>query len=65
MVANFREMTLQELKKYVLEHRDDREAFKAFMDLVDAQPKGKIYGKKDAEDIDRFTSLLEEHYPKG
>lgn len=54
-------MTLRELKRYVLEHRHDKEAFEALMDFVDARPKGKIYGKKDAEDSDRFATLLEEH----
>jgi hypothetical protein len=61
MVANFREMTMRELKNYVLEHREDREAFEALMDRVDAQPKGKIYGKKDAAALERFSSLLEQH----
>jgi hypothetical protein len=60
MVAGFREMTMRELKNYVLEHREDREAFEALMDRVDAQPKGKIYGKEDAADIERFSSLLDE-----
>ncbi|KAM3096219.1 DUF6887 family protein [Phormidesmis sp. 146-12] len=39
---NFAEMTKAELRVYVLEHRNDDEAFHAFMDKVYASPRVKV-----------------------
>lgn len=39
---NFITMTKQELKTYVLEHREDAEAFNALMDKLNAEPGTKI-----------------------
>ena len=36
--ANFQGMTKQELRAYVLEHRDDREAFYALTDKLREEP---------------------------
>ena len=58
MKSDFQMMPLQELKKYVLEHRDDRAAFQVLMDRVDALPQDQIYGDVDAE---QFSELLEQH----
>lgn len=58
MKSDFDMMTMAELKKYVLEHRNDRAAFEALMDRVDAQPQDRVYGEVDAKD---FSLLLEEH----
>ncbi|MFN6569145.1 DUF6887 family protein [Dendronalium sp. ChiSLP03b] len=35
---NFQAMTKQELRAYVLEHRDDQEAFYAFADKLREEP---------------------------
>ena len=51
-------LTLRELKKYVLEHRNDQAAFQALMDRVDAQPQEQVYGEVDAE---QFSVLVEQH----
>lgn len=33
------------LKKYVLEHRNDKAAFQALMERIDAQPQEQVYGE--------------------
>lgn len=58
MKSDFDMMTMAELKKYVLEHRNDRAAFEALMDRVDAQPQNRVYGEVDAKN---FSLLLEQH----
>lgn len=58
MKSDFQTMTIRELKKYVLEHRNDQEAFQALMDRVDAQPQEQVYGEIDAEE---FSVLVEQH----
>ena len=58
MKSNFQTMTIRELKNYVLEHRNDQEAFQALMDLVDAQSQKQVYGEVDA---DQFSVLVEQH----
>ena len=57
MKSNFQTMTMGELKKYVLEHRNDQEAFQALMDRVDAQPQEQVYGDVNA---DQFSKLVEQ-----
>ncbi len=58
MKSDFQMMTMGELKKYVLEHRNDQEAFQALMDRIDTQPQDQVYGEVDAEE---FSTLLEQH----
>ncbi len=58
MKFDFKAMTMQELKKYVLEHRNDQAAFQELMDRIDAQPQEQVYGEVDAE---QFSALLEQH----
>ncbi|MGK7916848.1 MAG: hypothetical protein AB4038_15100 [Prochloraceae cyanobacterium] len=58
MKSDFQRMTMGELKKYVLEHRNDQAAFQALMDRVDAQPQGQVYGEIDSE---QFSILVEQH----
>ena len=58
MKSNFQRMTMGELKKYVLEHRNDQAAFQALMDRVDAQPQDQVYGEMDSE---QFSILVEQH----
>ena len=58
MKFDFQTMTMGELKKYVLEHRDDKAAFQALMERVDAQPQDKVYGEVDSEE---FSTILEQH----
>lgn len=51
-------LSLSELRAYVLEHRDDQEAFHALMDRIDAQPADQVFSP---EDLERFPELLAEH----
>ncbi|MDJ1176166.1 DUF6887 family protein [Roseofilum capinflatum] len=64
MKSDFEGMTIRELQKYVLEHRNDQAAFEALMDRVDAVPQNQVYGEVDAQE---FSVLLEQyrHIPKG
>jgi hypothetical protein len=51
-------MTLRELKKYVLEHRNDQAAFQALMDRVDSQVQAQVYNEVD---IQQFSTLVDQH----
>jgi hypothetical protein len=59
MKSDFEAMRMQDLKKYVLKHRNDRAAFQELMDRIDAQPQKQVYGEVDAE---QFSVLLEQHH---
>ncbi|MDJ0578476.1 hypothetical protein [Crocosphaera sp.] len=52
--VNYTNMTNQELKKYLLEHKDDKEAFYAYLDRKKQQPKQVMIG------IDELDSLTPE-----
>ena len=47
-------MTLRELKKYVLEHRNDQIAFQALMDRVGSQEQAQVYNEVD---VQQFSTL--------
>ncbi|AIE72590.1 hypothetical protein D082_00610 [Synechocystis sp. PCC 6714] len=52
-------MTIKQLKQYVLEHREDQDAFEVFMDRLDSQPAAKIY---DGDDVAQFAEILKQHH---
>jgi hypothetical protein len=58
MKSSFQIMTLRELKKYVLEHRNDQAAFQALMERVDSQAQAQVY---DEVDIQQFSRLVDQH----
>jgi hypothetical protein len=58
MKSNFQTMTLRELKKYVLEYRNDQTAFQALMDRVDSQAQDQVY---DEVDVQQFSTLVDQH----
>jgi hypothetical protein len=58
MKFNFQTMTLRELKKYVLEHRNDQAAFQALMDRVDSQVQVQVYNEVD---IQQFSKLVDQY----
>jgi uncharacterized coiled-coil protein SlyX len=58
MKSNFQTMTLRELKKYVLEHRNDQTAFQALMERVDSQAQDQVY---DEVDVQQFSTLVDQH----
>jgi hypothetical protein len=58
MKSNFQTMTMRELKKYVLEHRNDQTAFQALMDRVDSQARDQVYNEVD---VQQFSILVDQH----
>jgi hypothetical protein len=61
MKSNFQTMTMRELKKYVLEHRNDQTAFQALMDRVDSQAQAQVYQDVD---VQQFSTLINQHLHK-
>jgi hypothetical protein len=57
MKPDFQAMTKSELKKYLLQHRHDDEAFWALMDKAHADPEPVWYS---IEDADRLAEILPE-----
>ena len=61
MKLKFETMTRQELRAYILEHREDEEAFQVYLDRVMAEP-GEIYpAPQSIDDLKHFPDLLEKH----
>ncbi|MBR8839227.1 MAG: hypothetical protein DSM106950_35805 [Stigonema ocellatum SAG 48.90 = DSM 106950] len=46
---DFKTMSKSELKRYLLEHRNDTEAFHALMDKINAEPHQKFYTVDEAD----------------
>jgi hypothetical protein len=53
---NFVAMSKSELKRYLLEHRNDTEAFYALMDKINAEPNQKYY---TVDEADMLQELIE------
>lgn len=53
---NFATMSKSELKRYVLAHRNDTEAFHALMDRINAEPNQKFY---TIDEVDVLQDLIE------
>jgi hypothetical protein len=51
MKPDFNVMTKAELRTYVLEHREDRDAFQALADRIYANPNPQWYPPEDTEKI--------------
>jgi hypothetical protein len=51
MKPDFNVMTKSELRAYVLEHREDAEAFEALADRIYANPNPQWYQPEDTEKI--------------
>lgn len=61
MKSRFEAMTRNELRAYILEHREDQEAFEIYLDRVMEQP-GEIYpAPQTIDDLQNFPQLLEKH----
>jgi len=56
---NFDEMSRAELRAYVLEHRDDEEAFHAYVDRLATEPILARGTPEDARDPVRFAEIVE------
>jgi hypothetical protein len=58
---NFQTMSDQELKSYVLSHRDDDEAFYAYLDKVRARKDRVVYPPlKSLEDLEKYPQVIEQ-----
>lgn len=58
MQPDFNVMTSKELRAYLLQHRNDKDAIHARMQQILKNPNAVSYA---AEDIDRFPEIYEEH----
>ena len=56
---NYHSMSRAELRAYILEHRDDEQAFHAYMDKLKSEPVLANGSMADLEDSARFSELLE------
>jgi len=54
MKPNFETMTKPELKAYVLEHRNDLEAFHFLMDRINSEPEPKFYPPEEASNLSKL-----------
>lgn len=60
MEPNFKEMSRTELRSYVLGHRDDNEAFYAYMDKIHEEGTAiKCPPLKSMEDMENYPEFLE------
>ena len=58
---NFKTMSVQELKRYVLSHREDEEAFYAYLDKVRARKNRVVYPPlKSLEDLENYPEVIEQ-----
>jgi hypothetical protein len=58
MRSKFEAMSRQELRTYILEHREDEEAFQLYLDRAMAEP-GEIYpAPQTIEDLSNFPQLF-------
>ena len=58
---NFNRMSYQELKKYVLSHREDDEAFYAYLDKVRERKDRVVYPPlKSLEDLEKYPEVIEQ-----
>lgn len=66
MKPNFQEMSLKELRAYVLEHREDDEAFYAMVDRYDAEYPNRVSYPmpKTPEDFEAMERIIREKLGK-
>jgi hypothetical protein len=65
MKPDFKAMSRKELRTYILEHRDDNEAFYAYMDKLNTEGTWiEFPAPKTIDDLKHFPELLEQHRKK-
>lgn len=65
MKSDFQAMSRKELRAYILQHRDDDEAFYAYMDKVQAEGTWiEFPAPKSIDDLKHFPELLEKQRQK-
>ena len=67
MKPNFQTMNRAELKAYLKEHRDDREAFHAYMDKLATEPVLAVHSLADEEPLSEVISKVssQRHQPQS
>lgn len=66
--VNYTNMNEQELKQYLLEHKDSKEAFYAYLDRKQQQPKQVLIGVNELDNltpeqqIELVTQRLQEKF---
>jgi hypothetical protein len=63
MKSKFETMSRQELRAYILEHREDEEAFQSYLDRVMAEPREIYPAPQTIDDLSNFPQLLNKHHP--
>ena len=58
MKPDFQTMTVDELKTYIFQHRNDTEAISVIVEKITTDPETRWYSP---EDVDRFPEIYEEH----
>lgn len=60
---NFEAMSRKELRKYILEHREDEYAFRVYLDRITAEAANcEVYpAPQSIDDLKHFPQLLEKH----
>jgi hypothetical protein len=56
MNSNLETMTKSELKAYLLQYRDDLEAFRYLMDKINSEPDQDFYSPDEASNLSEFLS---------
>jgi hypothetical protein len=56
-------MTMRELKRYVLEHRNDQAAFQALMDRGGSQAQAQVYNENEV-DVQQLSVLIDQYLHK-
>lgn len=66
MKPDFQSMSRKELRAYVLEHRDDNEAFYAYRDKFKAEVKKVKYPPlKSIDDLENYPEVIEKMRQEG
>ncbi len=54
---------MRELKRYVLEHRNDQAAFQALMDRGGSQAQAQVYNENEV-DVQQLSVLIDQYLHK-
>jgi hypothetical protein len=62
MKSDFEQMSRTELRTYILEHREDEEAFQLYMNRLDRSPDRPVFpAPQSIEELSHFAELLEQY----
>ncbi len=65
MSSRFDHMSLDEVKRYFLQHRDDTEAFYAYMDKLNVSGRAIIIDPTDPESEEQAIAQIQERLQQG